>query len=108
MSLEGARTLLVGREVALPNRTAGRLELLRGTEVKSERRDFLGWVECVTPEIKQRNLFDWLRLARQEPEQQCTDSGSAKHNFSAGSVSPSPSPNSWDVRDRVEDVGILD
>ena len=51
-------------------RPAGRLELLRSTEVKSERRDFLGWVEFVRPEFKQRNLFDWFRLARKESEQQ--------------------------------------
>ena len=51
-------------------RTAGLLQLLQSTEVKSERRDFLGWVGFVRPEIKQRNLFDWFRLARQESEQQ--------------------------------------
>ena len=50
--------------------TAGRLEILRRTEVKSERRDFIGWVGFVRPEIKQRNLLDWFRLARQETEQQ--------------------------------------
>ena len=51
-------------------RAAGRFRLVQGTEVESERRDFLGWVGFVRPEIKQRDLFDWFGLARHESEQQ--------------------------------------
>ena len=44
--------------------------LLRSTEVKSERRYFFDWVEFVRPEVKQRNLFNWFKLSREESEQQ--------------------------------------